>query len=327
MKVLYVGDPHARPDCLDEMRKLVDFICDVAKRNEVDAIVLLGDQFHTHSVIHLSVLAFWRDALAKLCASAPVVYALVGNHDMSGRNGDPNNAMMLFSELNLVIVDKPMADMGLFLVPYVKEPADFIKIAQQYPNYVLVCHQTFVGSVYENGYPAKDGIDPNLIPQKHVISGHIHTPQEVGKVWYPGSPRWQTISDANVSRAIWIVEHSKFGEMKTVGMYSTHKVCRPIELLSDRPDEPAVLPNYPAEVIVDVFGDPDHVRKRTAIFEKAGVRVRPFPTLQRAPKVKESDGLPLSFEKFIGQYQSKNGTARDRLLEIAKQRISWLKAA
>lgn len=325
-KVLYVGDPHARPDCLEEMDKLVDFICETAKREGVWGIVLLGDQFHTHSIIHLSVLAFWRSAFKKLCASADAVFALVGNHDMSGRNGDPNNAMMLFSEPNLIIVDKPLNTRLGFMVPYVKEPAEFIKIAQQHADRVLICHQTFVGSVYENGYPAKDGIDPNLIPQKHVISGHIHTPQNVGKVWYPGSPRWQTISDANVSRAIWVVEHPADDTMEIKHRHSTHKVCKPIELLSDRPDEPAVLPDYPADVIVDVFGEPDHVRMRTEVFEKAGVRVRPFPTLKRTPKVKESDGLTVSFEKFIGQYQSKNGTARDRLLELAKQRISWLRA-
>lgn len=320
-KVLYCGDPHAKPDCLDEMARLVDFICRTATENEVDAIVLLGDQFHTHSIIHLNVLAFWRDAFKKLCDSVDHVYVLVGNHDMSGRVGDTNNAMMLFHETNLHVVDYGMTSGPIFMVPYCKDPAEFIKRCAQFPNHTLVCHQTFVGSVYENGFPAKDGVDPNLIPQKHVISGHIHTPQAIGKVWYPGCPRWQTIADANVQRAIWIVDHDTGMKQS----FATEGVCRPIFTLTDRPDEPVVLPSVEATIVVDVYGSEQHVKARTAVLEKEGVRVRPFPTLARAPKVKESDGLPKSFTKFIAEYKPKFGTDKKRLLELAGKRISWMK--
>jgi len=331
-KVLYVGDPHARPDCLEEMRKLIDFIAITAVQENVSHIVFLGDLFHTHSVIHLSVLAFWREAFAQLCKLPLEVVVLVGNHDMSGRNGDKNNALMLYERNNwrnsLCIVDRPkfgIIDEDVMMLPYYKDNAEFVEVCNENPTAVVVCHQTFDGSKYENGFPAKDGVELNLIPQKVVISGHIHTPQQIGKVWYPGSPRWQTISDANIDRAIWVVEHDK-GAIKILKGYSTHKVCKPIELLVDRPEEPAKLPDYEAEVIVDVFGEPAHVKQRAEELEKLGYRVRQFPTLTKPVRIKESDGLPESFKKFIGSYSAKNGTPAERLMEMASKRISWLGA-
>lgn len=319
-KVLYVGDPHAKPDCLDEMAKLVEFIWTVAEANVVDYIVFLGDQFHTHSIIHLSVLNFWRHAFERL-SKGPKVLALVGNHDISGKIGDYANAMMLYNPNHVKVINLPIKIQGILFVPYQHSRDDFVEICRSGETDTVVCHQTFDGSKYENGFPAKDGVDPNLIPQKWVISGHIHTPQTIGKIWYPGAPRWQTISDANVQRAIWVVDHDT-GDMKPFG---TEKACRPIYALVDRPEEPVVLPDVEASIVVDVYGSSEHVKTRSAELEKLGVRVRPFPTLLKAPKVKESDGLPLSFTKFIFDYVPKHGTDKNKILELARKRISWMR--
>jgi hypothetical protein len=40
----------------------------------------------------------------------------------------------------------------------------------------VVCHATFNGARYENGFYAKEALDPDAVPQKRIISGHIHTP-------------------------------------------------------------------------------------------------------------------------------------------------------
>lgn len=332
-RVLYIGDPHARPDCLDEMQKLIEFIVKVAQTEDVMHVVFLGDQFHTHSVIHLSVLAFWQRAFSGVAAAIPgKVFALVGNHDMSGRQGDTNNALMLFDSKHVTVVDKPVvAPWGALMVPYYADHSEFVRVCNEYSKHkLLICHQTFDGSTYENGFYAKDGIDPNLIPQTWIISGHIHTPQKVAdhRIWYPGSPRWQTVSDANVDRAIWIVDHVEDDIIgSSTRALSTAGVCRPIYALVDREDEPVQLPTGEADIIVDVFGSEAYVRGRAEELEAAGVRVRQFPTSTRVMKVKESDGLPTSFKKFIDQHQPKFGTPKEQLLKLAESRISWMKTA
>jgi hypothetical protein len=104
---------------------------------------------------------------------------------------------------NIMVVDEPRVVLpGILFVPYVHDPAEFVQICQQYPEAkTVVCHQTFAGSYFENGFLTPDGVEPNLLPQEQVISGHVHSPQRIGKVWYPGAPRWRTVSDANTERA------------------------------------------------------------------------------------------------------------------------------
>jgi DNA repair exonuclease SbcCD nuclease subunit len=90
VKVLYVGDPHATPDSIEEMERLVTYIIDTAKsENEADKICFLGDQYHTHSIIHLSVLAFWQRAFRRIKHHGLPVIALVGNHDKGGVKDRP----------------------------------------------------------------------------------------------------------------------------------------------------------------------------------------------------------------------------------------------
>lgn len=326
MKVMYVGDPHIKPECLDEGRRLIHFIVDTIRNEKTRHLVFLGDLFHTHSVIHLSVLGFWKWAFAYIHEELPEVgiWALVGNHDMSGKLGDYNHALMLFDPKQVTVVDEPInAPWGALMMPYVADAEAFVEVSNlnRGDSKLLVCHQTFLGSKYENGIFAKDGVDPNLLDFTEIISGHIHTPQKFGKVWYPGSPRWQTVADANVERAIWIIAHGtdeKFG-------FTTEKVCRPIYALVEHEGQSVEMPDTNADIVVDVIGSEKYVKERALELESLGIKVRRFPVSSRAIVVKESDGLQVSFTKFVMQYKSKMGTPNTRIMEIAENRISWLK--
>lgn len=336
-KVLYVGDPHAKPSDLEEMQSLVDYICKVAKDKSVDYICLLGDQFHTHSVINLSVMAFWRKAFEQMAAVAKV-YALVGNHDMSGKDSDRSHAMMLYSPDHVRVIDVPQAlPWGALAIPYMSSKETFVATANDElfkDLNVLICHQTFNGSKYENGFYAEDGIDPDLLPQSLIISGHIHTPQYVYskdglklKVWYPGSPRWQTLSDANVSRYIYVVEHGVSVTRTWLQQFTTSGVCRPIYLLKDTESNPVDKNSIQlnATIIVDIHGSHSYCKNRAHELEALGCRVRIHPENQRQVRIKESDGVTQALVKFLSSFKSKFSTSNQRLLELAKERISWAK--
>lgn len=325
MKVLYVGDPHIKPECLDEGKELIYFITKTVKKEGVDHVVFLGDLFHTHSIIHLSVLGFWKWAFEWLAEQLPdaEVWALVGNHDMSGKFGDYNHSLMLFHEYANIVDEPRDAPWGALMLPYNPDPEDFVEHANDCKgdNKILICHQTFLGSKYENGIYAKDGVDPNLLNFDEIISGHIHTPQKFGKVWYPGSPRWQTIADANVERAIWLTDHDK-----VYFSFPTSSVCKPIYSFIEREGcERIEIPSSNASIIVDVIGSEKYVKDRAEELESLGVKVRRFPVSSKVTRVKESDGLQVSFTKFIKEYKSKMGTTSDRIMQIAEGRISWLK--
>ncbi len=333
-KTLYIGDPHATVDSLKEMDKLIDFIEDVILAEQPNKVVFLGDQYHTHAVIHLGVMTFWTDAFNQLMTAGigrdpevlidpPDIYAMVGNHDMSGVSNVRDTSMSAHVSQIKVLKDARVID-GILYVPYQADNEKFVYICNKYPTKTVVCHQSFAGAAFDNGFYDPHGIDPNLIVQEQIISGHIHKPQSFGKVWYPGAPRWRTVGDANTQRAIWLVEHDQDGRIVSKKAFDTSACCRSIHLLEDRPGVPAVIPTGNVNVIVDIYGPKDHVAVRKAELEGVA-RVRTFPDTEKVIKVKESDGIAVAFKTFIDNYKTKNGTPPDAIWGMAKERISWLK--
>lgn len=239
IKQLVVGDYHCQVNNLKDSESLMDFIIKNAKKNKIDRIVFLGDQYHTHAIIRMEVQNFWYNSLKRLNKIAPT-YLLVGNHDMKGDNeskANDINSMIAFSTDNILleninIIDKPTNIEGIGMLPYYKNIDDFIKACNDLYNQgateLLVAHQTFTGAQYENGFFSEEGIDPALIPQKQIISGHIHKSQQVGKCFYPGTPKWDTMADVNQEKGIWIFTHSESGEYIEKEFISTAEIVTPI---------------------------------------------------------------------------------------------------
>lgn len=257
-----MGDPHAKVGNLDEMRNLILFVIAIAKEKKVDRIEILGDLFHTHAVLRLEVLDFWVWALNELNEVCETV-VLRGNHDMSGDFHSDTSSLGVFSLMNkknLKIIEKPTL-IGVFgYVPYLHDSSEFIRAATDLSNAgakVLVCHQTFQGSKYESGIYAPDGIptDAWSLCFSHVISGHIHSEQSFGNFIYPGTARWDTVTDANRRKGIWLYSHSPItGTIDQASFISTENICSPIKSLEYREGEevPAWGPND--RVSVELIG-------------------------------------------------------------------------
>jgi DNA repair exonuclease SbcCD nuclease subunit len=209
---------------LDEAEKLMHFINDIILERQPDRVEILGDLFHTHSIVRLEVMAFWAGWMDVLVAHENIeFYVLRGNHDMANTEENCPSALMIFKDMwrkhkNLHIVENPHADPkkeGLFAyVSYYHDQDTFIEVANNCAKEgakVLVCHQTFGGANYETGIPALDGIDVSKLNYDLIISGHIHTHQDIMKegkrILYPGTAKWDTASDANEDKGIWMYEH------------------------------------------------------------------------------------------------------------------------
>jgi predicted phosphodiesterase len=240
-KVLYVGDPHTQISNLEDSEKLMQFVMSVARLNGVDFIVLLGDLFHTHAVVRVEVQAFWNRWLSSLggCVKQKVI-VLTGNHDMTGDASSTHSALQVFSEKPSVHVIG-MGGLGqeasecvygpLGFMPYFHDKELFVKDANRLTALgakTIVCHQSFSGSKFENGYFDPAGINPDLLDATKIISGHIHMGQEFGKVWHPGTAMWLTSSDANQPKGIWVVDHDSDGAITERHYLDTFSVVTPI---------------------------------------------------------------------------------------------------
>jgi DNA repair exonuclease SbcCD nuclease subunit len=235
-KILRIGDPHVQINNLEDSRKLKNFIIKIALEKQVDWIEFLGDLFHTHAIKRIEVDAYWTDFFNELGNNNIVTKVLVGNHDIVGnKEAEGVHALIPYKHYPYINIIDTTKSHGPFLYcPYTSSEEEFFqKIGPTNPTTedtkVLICHQTFQGCSYENGFYAKDGFDLGKVPQSIVISGHIHKTQQMGKCFYPGTPKWDTASDANEEKGIWYFEHNeKDGSILKQEFISTKEIVTPI---------------------------------------------------------------------------------------------------
>lgn len=322
-KLLLVGDPHVTPDALDDFWRLIGLVKRVAVEHKA-RVVFLGDQHHTHSMVRVEVMHAWYNALEAWPGPTPIM--LVGNHDMPGTEAPRSMHALIPYKGRALVVEEPAVVDRVAYMPYYKDPAEFKAAAAKLaypseprptedpdpsPRRTLVCHQTFVGAMYENNFPAPDGVQLDEVPFEKVYSGHIHLPQKMGKLTYPGSPRWRTVSDANIARSLLLLGLDDEGRVVSEETFETEGVCKPIyrflvspqmvELLG--PME-VVLPIPPSEVdariIVDIEGPAafcDEVLKVVQGDRRIEIRVR--REAEAKADVKESEGIASSLKKFV----------------------------
>jgi DNA repair exonuclease SbcCD nuclease subunit len=301
-RTLWVGDPHVKPDNIGEWTRLIDFILEKALEHKTQRIVFSGDMFHTHMVIRMDVQNFWMNALKKLTTNLPLcgqIILLKGNHDIAGdrEREESMSALDIFEGYPKVTVVKDWhADQDFGYIGYVSGEDKFLeycqKIKEQNPKVDTVfCHQTFDGSTYDNGFYAPDGFDPAKVPFDQVISGHIHTQQTLGKVFYGGTPRWDTASDANQQKGIWIFQT---GEEPL--FLSTEAICTPIYRYTIKEGDEIPEAKDGQVVYLDLEGSSDWIVK-TSKKLKGKCRVTPKPTDSILKKEKKETVTDIS--KFL----------------------------
>ena len=314
MKLLLVGDVHATVESLEDCWRLMEFVGQKAEEHKPDYVVFLGDQYDDHAIVNVQVQRFWLDVFTGLSCKT---IALVGNHDRPNDTSVVAHSMQVHKE-QILVIDRPIPVGGVLFCPYYADPAQLVEVCKSNFPYIpmVVCHQTFQGAQYENGFYAKDALDSNLLPQEIIISGHIHTPARFGKIWYPGSPRWLTWADANINRFIYLFDT----ETKEIQGWPTRKTCRVLYKVNDDPmsnsqvwlNAAGVKPQD--KVKVTVGGPKDWVEQRAAELGACGYLVN---TIETRPieeyAVRESQGIETAFQKYFEAFNPPCNTPKEVL--------------
>jgi DNA repair exonuclease SbcCD nuclease subunit len=224
MNALFIGDLHANTSSsnledVGEIFKLVDETLE--KDQTIQLVCFVGDIFHTHAVVRQEPAFYVRRQFERLIGkykkqNRPLRWiALAGNHDYSTPSAvvSDNSVRLVLGDLVEVVDDyrgTPIAlSVGPFtFVPFMGDNDEFIRVCNMVDHdTILVCHQTFDGSKYENQHTAPNGVKQNLIPQKYIISGHIHMTQILknghNTVFYIGTPRSLNANEMNQCKYIW----------------------------------------------------------------------------------------------------------------------------
>ena len=322
MRILRVGDPHIRPSNLEEADRLMGFIKQIILGGKVDRLEILGDLFHTHAVIRLEVLLFWNKWIPVFQDIVETVI-LVGNHDMTGDYNSNGHSLTVFKRLQnerLKIVDTPTILGPFGYAPYIHSEGAFkdaVRAMAEQGAKVLVCHSTFDGGQYDNGFYAPDGFQVDDLPFDQIISGHIHKEQIIagGKVDYPGTPKWDTASDANERKGVWLYEHDPVsGRVLQRDLISTAGVCTPIvSFVWNEGEEEPVIPEG-AKATVELVGSSDWISKKKASLKgKYSVKTK---TTDQKRKTQRKAGNSLE-NYMMNMYDTKMD--RTKLVQFAKE--------
>lgn len=201
VKCITVGDPHFRPTkhpkLYDDMEKQ---LCGLIVRHSPDFVVIMGDVFHDHNIVHVQMLKRVRSFflnLQKKLKTRPL-YVLVGNHDMENNSQylSEIHALIPFKDKypNLHIIDSPkLVKHGMcnfVLVPYIP-PGKFQDALNTLtlPDNIsaIFAHQEFYGARLgptTSVYGDKWDIESHLVISGHVHDAHIPQPNII----YIGTP-------------------------------------------------------------------------------------------------------------------------------------------
>ncbi len=296
MDCIIVGDCHSTASSKGEVEKLLFWAYDLAKQNNVQDIVMLGDLFDTHQHVNLEVTYSYL----KIFRNCPDVkwVMIPGNHDHSVHGSRFEHALLPFLVMpNVLILDAPknlvQSYKGVDFAPFCRTEEEFLKLCAGKQNDLLICHQEFKGAEYETGFFAPNGTDLAKVPYKQIISGHIHKQNQLGACFYLGAPRWLKTSDANQPRVIALMRDNRI-----VKQFDTRHVCRPIykyEVIEGQ-DLPELEQN--ARYIIEAKGTASFLDRISERF--AGkAEVRGTLEYKKDIVIKESVGIDKALENFV----------------------------
>lgn len=315
MNHIIVGDVHMTSSSLLDCDRLLTFVNDVAVKEKARSVLFLGDQYNDHATLDVNCVAMWKTHIRHLLTHCKVTM-LVGNHDQVHATKSYPHALIVHPEVS--VVDKPQDAPHIanaIAMPYIHEPKQFLEELNKTMRSgvkTLFCHQTFTGAK-ENSM-VFDGVAVDELPSMSVISGHIHTPQQVGdKVEYIGAPRWMTRSDANVKKNIWVYDDVA---CKLTRSYKTSEVCSVFYHDVDTEKKQAVKPAELRDIdkwYVDIYGSAAYIKQRQA--ELGGLaRIRTIvDTANPVVYISEVEGVEQAMSKYLDTVSAPNGTPVDDL--------------
>lgn len=226
MKVICVGDPHFRVENITEVEIFMDKIERLAKTENPDIIVILGDLLHTHEKIFTLALNKAYEFIRRMRDIAPT-YVLVGNHDyiQNSQFLTENHWMNAMKDWdNVVIVDTVFSlernGFKFVFTPYVpngrfEEALNTIGDDWKDADCIFA-HQEFAGCKM-GAIVSIDG-DKWPLDYPEIVSGHIHSRQKPQpNIYYTGSAMQHAFGESE-KNTIPILEFSQGYKLREIDL-------------------------------------------------------------------------------------------------------------
>lgn len=166
--------------------------------NDLDVpLVIAGDLNDSKDIIRAKV----ANRLIELLKRAQTdVILMVGNHDLINEKGKEHGLNYLAPYVVIAEQCGTTSILGenVGIFPYQSSSEELKEKLSRVPKgSILIMHQGFLGASMGDYVQDKSSLDPELVKDFTVISGHYHRHQTLGTVTYIGSPYTMTFGEAN----------------------------------------------------------------------------------------------------------------------------------
>ena len=350
MKLLHIADLHlGKRVCeypmLEDQRAVLREICDLARDEGVDAVLIAGDVYD-RPVPPQEATSMLSDFLCELSAAKIRVLLIAGNHDSAERLDFCSDLLCAGGihimgecrgEAETLTLEKDGVRVAVHMLSHARavalrpflgeeiastEDALRAMIAkidfEENTHHILLAHlfatgaqsseseQVVVGTV--------DGVPLSLFePFDYVALGHLHRPQTLGeKVRYAGSPLSYSFSEIGEPKSVSVIEIGERVEISTRPLHPIHpmrEVRGPLSALLAMP----YSEDYIRAVVTDEDVPPDaRVTLRTVFPNLMRFAVENSRTfVEEDAGEAENVAMRDPLELFAEFYEQQNGIAPD----------------
>ena len=254
MKILHTADLHIGKNVngfsmIEEQQHVLGQICDVARQQKPDAVLIAGDVYDK-SVPSAEAVQLFDEFLTKLTESVTSdahIFIISGNHDSPERIAFGAEIMrrqnihlspVYKGDVKPVIISDKDGPVAFYMLPFIKPVAvrhffeneeistytDAVRLAIAKMNIdknmrnVLICHQFVTNAERseseETIVGGLDNVDAQVFADfDYVALGHLHRPQSCERptIRYSGSPLKYSFSEVNDIKTITIANMNANG--------------------------------------------------------------------------------------------------------------------
>lgn len=300
-----------------------------AIEKEAEAVLVLGDIFHTRGIIHIPVYNAVYKLLEEALNLKVKVIMFCGNHDyVDIRNMHSEtglHSLLSYSKI-IQLVDRPsyvrLEQFMLSIVPFTYKKEDTIaavnKLSSKDKNSklvdILALHHSVHGAVTgPHEWRMTEELKEEEItgPYDIVFSGHYHKHQSVGKLTYVGAPLHHDLGERDYKPGIVYVSPDGSWE------HIKNTVSPRFRMIEASSESDIVFKNTKDYTIIRWKGDQATGYSLINKFPRALIEITPDTVEASARTTMETtDSVDELLEKFVIH---KKGKVEEKLLEIGKK--------
>jgi DNA repair exonuclease SbcCD nuclease subunit len=204
------------------------------KKYKIDTVIHMGDMFDNRKTTD-----YWSIDWTRRVILEPLkkynVHVILGNHDIFYKNTtELNSPMLLLNDFkNIKVYDKPttvqVGEHKILFVPWITPEGEQETLQAVQNTLAKVCmgHLELSGFYVNKGTCQQHGRDKSLFKKfERVFSGHYHTRNDDGKIFYLGNPYQLYWSDYSDKRGFTIFDTDTHEIIKIDNPFEMFKICK-----------------------------------------------------------------------------------------------------